>query len=65
VPYGICETDSIRYGGAHISLRFKNIYIGPSLPAFFSKTVSGKLMELFELHPITTPEQDLAKILRR
>lgn len=48
-----------------LSLGIKNIYIGPSLPAFFSETVLGKLVELFELHPITTPEQDLAAILYR
>lgn len=48
-----------------LSLGIKNIYIGPSLPAFFSETVLGKLVELFDLHPITTPEQDLAEILGR
>lgn len=46
-----------------LSLGIKNIYIGPSIPAFFSDAVLGKLVELFSLHPITTPEQDLATIL--
>ncbi len=46
-----------------LSLGIKNIYIGPSLPAFFSPAVLGTLVEKFDLHPITTPEQDLAKIL--
>ena len=46
-----------------LSLGIKNIYIGPSLPAFFSKTVLGVLVEEFDLHPITTPEQDLKNIL--
>lgn len=47
-----------------LSLGIKNIYIGPSLPAFFSETVLNVLVEKFSLHPITTPEQDLAKILK-
>ena len=46
-----------------LSLGIKNIYIGPSLPAFFSKTVLDTLVEKFELHPITTPEEDLKAIL--
>ena len=45
-----------------LSLGIKNIYIGPSLPAFFSDTVLSTLVEKFDLHPITTPEQDLAAI---
>lgn len=46
-----------------LSLGIKNIYIGPSVPAFFSSTVAGVLVEKFGLHPITTPEKDLAEIL--
>lgn len=46
-----------------LSLGIKNIYIGPSLPAFFSNTVLNVLVEKFDLHPITTPEEDLKKIL--
>lgn len=46
-----------------LSLGIKDIYIGPSLPAFFSSTVLGVLVDMFDLHPITTPEQDLATIL--
>ena len=45
-----------------LSLGIKNIYIGPSIPAFFSKTVLDVLVEKFDLHPITTPEQDLRAI---
>lgn len=47
-----------------LSLGIKNIYIGPSLPAFFSKDVLNVLVEKFDLHPITTPEQDLKVILK-
>jgi len=46
-----------------LSLGIRDIYIGPSLPAFFSNTVINVLVEKFDLHPITTPEQDLAAIL--
>ena len=46
-----------------LSLGIKNIYIGPSLPAFFSDAVLSALVEKFKLHPITTPEEDLKAIL--
>ncbi len=46
-----------------LSLGIRNIYIGPSLPAFFSGTVLETLVKMFDLHPITTPEQDLKAIL--
>ncbi len=46
-----------------LSLGIQNIYIGPSLPAFFSKAVLNALIEKFNLHPITTPEEDLKAIL--
>lgn len=46
-----------------LSLGIKNIYIGPSVPAFFSSAVLDVLVDQFDLHPISTPEQDLATIL--
>lgn len=46
-----------------LSLGINNIYIGPSVPAFFSDDVVNVLVEKFNLHPITTPEQDLAGVL--
>lgn len=48
-----------------LSLNIHNIYIGPSLPAFFSQAVLNALVDKFELHPISTPEQDLATILSK
>ncbi|MDR2485554.1 MAG: hydroxylamine reductase [Treponema sp.] len=42
-----------------LSLGIKNIYIGPSLPAFLSENVLKALIDQFNLRPITTPEQDL------
>ncbi|MDL2275700.1 hydroxylamine reductase [Desulfosarcina sp. OttesenSCG-928-G10] len=47
-----------------LSLGIQNIYIGPSIPAFFSKDVLNVLVEKFNLHPITTPEDDLKAILK-
>ncbi|MDR3561277.1 MAG: hydroxylamine reductase [Negativicutes bacterium] len=46
-----------------LALGIKNIYIGPSLPAFLSSNVLGILVEKFGLKPITTPEADLKAIL--
>ena len=47
-----------------LSLGIKNIYIGPSVPAFFSETVINVLVDKFGLTPISTPEEDLAEILK-
>lgn len=46
-----------------LALGIKNIYIGPSIPAFFSPTVLSVLVNTFNLMPITTPEADLKAIL--
>jgi len=46
-----------------LALGIKNIYIGPSIPAFFSSTVLSVLVDKFGLTPISTPEEDLKKIL--
>jgi hydroxylamine reductase len=46
-----------------LALGIKNIYIGPSLPAFFSPTVLNVLVDKFDLTPISTPEADLAAIM--
>ena len=46
-----------------LSLGIKNIFIGPSLPAFMSPNVLKLLVDNFGLTPISTPEEDLKKIL--
>lgn len=46
-----------------LALGIKNIYIGPSLPAFFSSNVLKVLVDKFALTPISTPEEDLKAIL--
>ena len=48
-----------------LSLGVKNIYLGPTMPAFFSETVSKVLVDTFGLRPITAPEQDMDEILGR
>jgi len=47
-----------------LSLGVKNIYLGPSLPAFVSPTVLGVLIEKFSIKPISTPEVDMKAMLR-
>ena len=46
-----------------LSLGIKNIYLGPTLPAFISPNVAKILVEKFNLKPITTPEEDLKAII--
>ncbi len=48
-----------------LALGIKNIYIGPSLPAFLSGNVLNILVEKFSLKPISTPEEDIKAILNR
>jgi hydroxylamine reductase len=47
-----------------LSLGIKNIRIGPTLPAFISPNVLKVLSDNFGLMPVTTPEADLAAILK-
>ena len=46
-------------------LDIKGMYIGPTPPAFISKHVFGVLQEKFDLRLISTPDEDLNKILKR
>ncbi|MDR3644273.1 MAG: hydroxylamine reductase [Clostridia bacterium] len=46
-----------------LSLGIKNIYLGPTLPAFVSPNVLSYLVESFNISPISTPDEDLRKIL--
>lgn len=46
-----------------LSLGIKNIYLGPTLPAFISDNVLNLLIEKFSIKPISTPEADLKAIL--
>ncbi|HYH02877.1 MAG TPA: hydroxylamine reductase, partial [Bacillota bacterium] len=46
-----------------LALGIKNIYLGPTLPAFISSNVLNLLVEKFDIKPISTPEADLKAIL--
>lgn len=46
-----------------LHLGIKNIYLGPTLPAFISPNILNYLVENYEISPISTPEEDLKKIL--
>ena len=46
-----------------LHLGIKNIYLGPTLPAFVSKNVLNYLVDNFQISPISTPDEDLKKIL--
>lgn len=46
-----------------LSLGIKNIYLGPTLPAFLSENVLNVLVEKFDIKPISTPEADMKAML--
>jgi hydroxylamine reductase len=46
-----------------LALGIKNIYLGPTLPAFISPNVLNILVEQFSIKPISTPEADLKAML--
>ena len=48
---------------ALLSLGFKNIRLGPTLPAFLSPNVAKVIIDTFGLQPITNPEDDVKAII--
>ncbi|MFX4262915.1 hydroxylamine reductase [Pelotomaculum propionicicum] len=46
-----------------LSLGIRNIYLGPTLPAFISPNVLNVLVEKFNIKPVSTPDEDLRAIL--
>ena len=46
-----------------LHLGIKNILLGPSLPAFISPNVLDFLVQKYNIAPITTPQEDLKRIL--
>ena len=46
-----------------LHLGVKNIILGPTLPAFITPNVLGVLVDKFQIAPITTPDEDLKRIL--
>ncbi len=47
-----------------LHLNIKNIRLGPSLPAFITPNVLDVLVQNFNIKPISTPDEDLAEILK-
>ena len=39
------------------------LHLGPTLPAFISPNILNYLVENYQISPISTPEEDLKKIL--
>ncbi|MPN19128.1 Hydroxylamine reductase [bioreactor metagenome] len=50
---------------ALLSLGIKNMYLGPSLPAFISPNVLQYLVDTFGIMPISTADEDLKSSLRQ
>lgn len=48
---------------ALLSLGVKNIHLGPTLPAFLSPNVVNVLVENFGISGVTTPDEDLVKLV--
>ena len=46
-----------------LALGVKNIYLGPSLPAFVSPDILNLLVKEYGIHPVSTPAADLKAIL--
>ena len=49
---------------ALLHLGIQNIRLGPTLPAFLSPNVLNYLVQHYGIAPITTPEADLAALLK-
>ncbi len=47
-----------------LALGIKNMYLGPTMPAFLSETVVKVLVDSYGLRPVTAPEQDMDAILQ-
>jgi hydroxylamine reductase len=48
-----------------LSLGIKNIYLGPSLPAFISPNVLNVLVDKFSIKPISSPAADMEAALSK
>lgn len=46
-----------------LHLGIQNILLGPTLPSFISNNVLNLLVEKYNIGPITTPEEDLKKLI--
>lgn len=62
-PYSEFEQKAIVILLTLLSLGVKNIYTGPTAPAFLTDNLLAIFNEKFGMHPITTVEQNLQDIL--
>ncbi|NLZ38262.1 MAG: hydroxylamine reductase [Firmicutes bacterium] len=46
-------------------LGVKNIYLGPTIPSFISPTILNYLVENYNISPISTADEDMAKIRQK
>ena len=46
-----------------LHLGIKDILLGPSLPAFISPNILNVLVENYNIGPISTPKEDIKKLL--
>jgi hydroxylamine reductase len=49
---------------ALLHLGIKDIRLGPSLPAFITPNILSTLVKMFDIKPISTPDEDLTTILK-
>lgn len=49
---------------AVLSLGFKNLRLGPTLPAFLSPNIANVLINTFDIKGITTPEDDISAMMK-
>lgn len=47
-----------------LHLGIRNIYLGPTIPAFLSENILNYLVENFGIRPVSTPQEDLKNILK-
>ena len=64
-PPEYTETADFSWFPVNAKTWIKNMYLGPTLPAFLSETVVKTLVDTYGLQPITAPEQDMDAILHR
>ena len=57
------EQEAVAVLLALLSLGFKNIRLGPTLPAFLSPNVAKVIVDTFGLRPITNPDDDVKAIM--
>ena len=48
-----------------LALGVRNMYLGPTMPAFFSESIERVLVDTYGLQPTTAPSQDMDAILGR